>query len=46
MVNNTIVKALELIAPKHSKRDAQILYGQLVSGQIFAAFSLEDRETI
>jgi hypothetical protein len=46
MVDNATVKALELMAPKHSKQDAQRLHGLLVSGRIFAAFSLEDRETI
>jgi hypothetical protein len=37
---------MELMAPKHAKRDAQMLHGQLVSGQIFAPFSPRDRETI
>jgi hypothetical protein len=46
MVDNTTVRALELMAPKHSKQDAQKLYGQLVSGQIFAAFSPQDRDII
>jgi hypothetical protein len=34
------------MAPKSSKRDAQALHGQLLSGQIFSGFSLEARETI
>ncbi|KAG9238306.1 hypothetical protein BJ875DRAFT_502178 [Amylocarpus encephaloides] len=46
MVDNTTVKALELKAPKYSKGDAQMLHGQLVSGEIFVAFSLQDREAI
>lgn len=34
------------MAPGHSKRDAQMLYNQLASGQIFAAFSPQDRDAI
>lgn len=46
MLDNVTVKAIKLIALKHSKQDAQILYNQLVSGQIFAVFSPQDRDTI
>jgi hypothetical protein len=46
MLDNVTVKAVELMAPRHSKRDAQMLQGQLASGQIFAAFSPQDRDAI
>ncbi|PVH68124.1 hypothetical protein DL98DRAFT_475067, partial [Cadophora sp. DSE1049] len=46
MLDNATVKAVELTSPKHSKRDAQMLHGQLVSGRIFAAFNPQDREVI
>jgi hypothetical protein len=46
MLDNVTVKAVELMAPRHSKRDAQMLHGQLVSGQIFTAFSPQDRDAI
>ncbi|ELR06849.1 hypothetical protein VC83_03930 [Pseudogymnoascus destructans] len=46
MVDQATVKVVELMAPKSSKRDAQLLHGQLVSGQIFSGFNLEGRETI
>ncbi|KAH9209888.1 hypothetical protein DL95DRAFT_413466 [Leptodontidium sp. 2 PMI_412] len=46
MLGNATVKAVELTSPKHSKRVAGMLHGQLVNGQIFAAFSLQDREVI
>jgi hypothetical protein len=46
MVDQATVKALELTAPKSSQRDAQELHGQLISGQIFGAFNLQDRELI
>jgi hypothetical protein len=46
MLDNVTVKAVELMAPRHSKRDAQMLHGQLASGQIFAAFSPQDRDAI
>jgi hypothetical protein len=46
MLDNATVKAVELTSPKHSKRDSEVLHGQLVNGQIFAAFSLQDREVI
>lgn len=46
MVDQATVKAVELMAPKSSKRDAQALHGQLVSGQIFSGFNLESREII
>ncbi|CAD6446248.1 f68f9563-ded7-4069-bc2f-2a3b06713e93 [Sclerotinia trifoliorum] len=45
-VNNVDVKSLELKAPKYSKQDAQILQVQLLSGQIFSAFSQKEREAI
>ncbi|OAF55407.1 hypothetical protein VC83_08335 [Pseudogymnoascus destructans] len=40
IVDQATVKAVELMAPKSSKRDAQALHGQLLSGQIFSGFSL------
>ncbi|KAH7330033.1 hypothetical protein BKA65DRAFT_404486, partial [Rhexocercosporidium sp. MPI-PUGE-AT-0058] len=46
MLDHATVKAVELTSPKHSKRDAEMLHGQLVNGQIFAAFNLQDREVI
>ncbi|KAH7379083.1 hypothetical protein BKA64DRAFT_243572 [Cadophora sp. MPI-SDFR-AT-0126] len=46
MLDNVTVKAVELMAPRHSRRDAQKLHGQLASGQIFAAFNSEDRDAI
>jgi hypothetical protein len=46
MVDEVTVKTLELTAPRHSKRDAQTLHGQLASGQIFTAFNAEDCEAI
>jgi len=46
MVDQATVKVVELMAPKSSKRDAQALHGQLVSGQIFSGFNLENRESI
>jgi hypothetical protein len=46
MVDQATVKAVELMAPKSSKRDAQALHGQLLWGQIFSGFNLEGRETI
>jgi hypothetical protein len=46
MVDQATVKAVELMAPKSSKRDAQALHGQLLSGQIFSGFNLESREII
>jgi len=45
-VDQVTVKALELKAPKSSGRDAQVLQGQLLSGQIFGVFSQQDREAI
>ncbi|PVH71515.1 hypothetical protein DL98DRAFT_540001 [Cadophora sp. DSE1049] len=46
MLDNATVKAVELTFLKHSKRDAEMLHGRLVNSQIFAAFSLRDREVI
>ena len=46
MVEEASVSALELRAPRNSKHDAQILHGQIASGQIFALFNVQDRETI
>ena len=46
IVDQATVKAVELMAPKSSKRDAQALHGQLLSGQIFSGFNLEACETI
>lgn len=40
------VKALEGRAPRYSRKDALLLQGQLLSGQIFGAFSREQREEI
>ncbi len=40
------MEALELRAPRYSRQDAQFLQGQLLSGQIFGAFSREEREEI
>lgn len=45
-VDQATVRALELRAPRCSKRDAQFLQGQLLSGQIFSAFSQQEREAI
>ncbi|KAF7856811.1 hypothetical protein EAF04_009574 [Stromatinia cepivora] len=45
-VNNVDVKSLELKAPRYSKQDAQVLQGQLLSGQIFSAFNQQEREAI
>jgi len=45
-VSQADVRALELKAPKYSKRDAQVLQGQLLSGQIFSTFSQREREAI
>ena len=45
-VDQASVKAVELRAPRYSRRDALLLQGQLLSGQIFSAFSREEREEI
>ena len=45
-VDSATVRALELKAPGCSKRDAQTLQGQLLSSQIFSAFSQQEREAI
>ena len=45
-VDRAAVKALELRVPKYSRQDAQVLQGQLLSGQIFREFSQKEREAI
>ena len=45
-VDQTTVKALELTAPGACRADARVLYGLLMSGQIFSAFSQQEREAI
>ncbi|KAH7108733.1 hypothetical protein B0J11DRAFT_390979, partial [Dendryphion nanum] len=45
-VDRATVKGVELKAPGNSKRDSQVLHGQLLSGQIFSSFSPEEREDI
>ena len=45
-IDAVTVKSLELKAPKSSTIDAQILEGQLLTGQIFSAFNKRDREAI
>jgi Protein of unknown function (DUF3723) len=45
-VDQATIKAFELKAPKCSKRDAQVLQGQVLSGQICSLFSQEEREAI
>ena len=45
-VDRATVRALELTAPGACRSDAQLLYGKLRSGQIFGAFSEQDRESI
>ncbi|KAK6380192.1 hypothetical protein LTS17_005381 [Exophiala oligosperma] len=45
-VDQITVKALEGRAPRYSRKDALLLQGQLLSGQIFGAFSREQREEI
>ncbi|CCD42643.1 hypothetical protein BofuT4_P074450.1 [Botrytis cinerea T4] len=45
-VNNFDVKSLELKAPGYSTHDAQILKGELLSGQIFSNFNQQEREAI
>lgn len=40
------MKALELKSPRHSRRDARVIQGLLMSGQIFAEFSQSEREVI
>ena len=46
MVDQATVRTLELKAPRSSKRDALLLEGQVLSGQIFSAFGREEREEI
>ncbi|TGO07234.1 hypothetical protein BTUL_0306g00130 [Botrytis tulipae] len=45
-VNNFDVKSLELKAPGYSTQDAQVLKGELLSGQIFSNFNQLEREAI
>ncbi|KAK6592219.1 hypothetical protein H4I96_12079 [Botrytis cinerea] len=45
-VNNFDVKSLELKAPGYSTQDAQVLKGELLSGQIFSNFNQQEREAI
>ena len=45
-VDQVTVRAVELRAPRYSKQDALLLQGQLLSGQIFGAFSREEPEAI
>ncbi|KFZ04568.1 hypothetical protein V502_10052 [Pseudogymnoascus sp. VKM F-4520 (FW-2644)] len=45
-VDEATVKALELKSPRYSRRDARVLQGLLMRGQIFAEFSQPEREVI
>ena len=45
-IDKATVKSLELKAPRSSKHDADILYGQLRSGKIFSAFNEQERDMI
>ena len=45
-VDQVNVKAFELKARRYSKRDAQVLQGQLLSDQICSLFSQQEREAI
>ena len=45
-VDEATVKALELKSPRYSRRDARVLQGLLMRGQIFAEFSQPERELI
>ncbi|TAQ83715.1 hypothetical protein B7494_g7958 [Chlorociboria aeruginascens] len=45
-VDQVTIKALELRVPRYSRRDAQVLQGQVLSGQICSLFSREEREAI
>ncbi|ETN44455.1 uncharacterized protein HMPREF1541_10636 [Cyphellophora europaea CBS 101466] len=45
-VDEATVEALETRAPRCSRQDALLLEGQLLSGQIFTAFSRAEREEI
>jgi len=45
-VEQVTASALELKVLRYSNRDAQALQGQLLSGQIFGAFSQQEREAI
>ncbi|KFY04073.1 hypothetical protein O988_01015 [Pseudogymnoascus sp. VKM F-3808] len=45
-VDQATVKALELKSPRYSRRDARVIQGLLMSGQIFAEFSRSEREVI
>jgi hypothetical protein len=45
-VDEPTIKAIELTAPGACRADARALYGKLKNGEIFGAFSEQDRETI
>jgi Protein of unknown function (DUF3723) len=45
-IDQATVQALELTAPRASTQDAIALHGQLSKGEIFSAFSNEERERI
>jgi hypothetical protein len=45
-VDQVTVKALELTAPGACRADARVLYGLLMNGQIFSAFSQQEREAM
>ena len=45
-LDRVTVKAVELTAPRASTQDAEALRRQLLSGEIFSAFSLQEREGI
>lgn len=40
------MRALELKAPRYSSQDTRTIQGQLLSGEIFGAFTLEERQAI
>ncbi|KFY50504.1 hypothetical protein V495_00220 [Pseudogymnoascus sp. VKM F-4514 (FW-929)] len=45
-LDEATVKALELKSPRYSRRDARVLQGLLMRGQIFTEFSQPEREVI
>lgn len=45
-VDQATVQAVELMAPRYSKGDAQSIQGKLLSGQIFSGFTLDERQAI
>ncbi|OBT56666.1 hypothetical protein VE04_03822 [Pseudogymnoascus sp. 24MN13] len=45
-VDEATVKALELKSPRYSRRDARVLQGLVMRGEIFAEFSQPEREVI